>query len=491
MKARPAGRDLSANRSRAGPSIQALAGSECTLNKSPDTQPWQEKLDTAVSANDVPGAVLGVLNAGQYSTWASGLLGVDTRVTTSTDSLFKIGSITKVWTAALIMQLVDEGSVDLETPVVDVLPEFAVANRAATADVTIRHLLTHTSGIDGDIYIETGNGDDCIERYVAELRTVGQLHAVGSTLSYCNAGFNVAGRIVEKVTGLTWNDALQQRLVGPLGLRGTVTLAEEAILHRTAVGHFQGADGRPRQTTRWMVPRSSGPSAAIAAPMHDLLTFAGMFIDNGRARNGNRILSPEAILAMTDTRTPVPAIGMGVDSWGLGWFRSLWNGELVLGHDGASSGQRAYLRIFPGRGVAVALMANGEGGGALAKGIFNDIITETTGLRPPDRLSIAAAPPPVRFEDYTGKYRRQSELTEVHLEDGQLRMRIQWTGPLLDGEDAETDLTESYDLRWAADDVFLACPSGADSGEPVTFYTLPDGTRYLHFRMRANPRSAA
>lgn len=452
--------------------------------------PWQKKLDAAVVSSGVPGAVLGILSDGNASVCASGQLGVDTGVTATVDSLFKIGSITKVWTAAIIMQLVDEGSLGLETPVIDVLPEFAVEDLFATSAVTIRHLLTHTSGIDGDIYVDDGGGDDCIDRYVRELRTVGQLHPVGATLSYCNAGFNVAGRVIEKVTGLTWNDALQQRLVRPLGLKGTVTLAEEAILHRTAIGHFLGPDGRPRQTPRWMVPRSSGPSASIAAPMEDLLAFAEMFIDDGRARSGQRILSSPAIAAMRDAPTHVPARGTGVDSWGLGWFRSFWGEELVLGHDGGSSGQRAYLRVFPDRGVAVALMANGESGAALHKGIFSEVITQITGLHPPERLSAAATPPPVDPREYTGKYRRQSELTEVFVEHDHLRMRVQWTGPLLDGEDANTDLIDVFDLRWAEEDVFLACPTGADAGEPVTFYTLADGSRYLHFRMRANPRTS-
>ena len=83
----------------------------------------------------------------------------------TTDSVFQIGSISKVWTATVVMQLVDEGKLDLDTPVADVLPELPAHRRRRDQGVTMRHLLTHTSGIDGDVFTDTGRGDDCIEKY--------------------------------------------------------------------------------------------------------------------------------------------------------------------------------------------------------------------------------------------------------------------------------------------------------------------------------------
>ena len=88
----------------------------------------------------------------------------------TTDSVFQIGSITKVWTATVVMQLVDEGLLDLDAPVVEVLPELRLADPDVTKQVTMRHLLTHTSGIDGDVFTDTGRGDDCLEKYVDAAR---------------------------------------------------------------------------------------------------------------------------------------------------------------------------------------------------------------------------------------------------------------------------------------------------------------------------------
>ena len=97
--------------------------------------------------------------------------------------------------------------------------------------MTIRHLLTHTSGIDGDVFTDTGRGDDCLEKYVDVLAEAAQNHPLGATWSYCNSGFSLLGRVIEKLTGTTWDQAMRDRLFTPLGLARTVTLPEEALLH--------------------------------------------------------------------------------------------------------------------------------------------------------------------------------------------------------------------------------------------------------------------
>ncbi|MFC6804134.1 serine hydrolase domain-containing protein, partial [Deinococcus caeni] len=170
-----------------------------------------------------------------------------------------------------------------------------------------------------------------------------QVHAPGAALSYCNAGYNIAGRVVEILRGVTWEAAIRDHIVAPLDLHTTATLPEDAILHRVAIGHRADPDGEPIQTTTWSVPRSSGPSAAVATTANDLLTFAAQFLGG----SDGRMLSPQSVRAMTTDGIPVPLPGMGITSWGLGWFHSNWDGHPVIGHDGTSSGQRAYVRLFP------------------------------------------------------------------------------------------------------------------------------------------------
>ncbi|QTV79594.1 serine hydrolase domain-containing protein [Microbacterium sp. NIBRBAC000506063] len=104
---------------------------------------------------------------------AHGVLHVGTGAPVSTESLFQIGSITKVWTASLVMQLADSGALDLDAPVVEVVPSLELSSSARA--VTTRHLLSHTSGLEGDIFTDTGRGDDCVARYVEELRSASQM----------------------------------------------------------------------------------------------------------------------------------------------------------------------------------------------------------------------------------------------------------------------------------------------------------------------------
>src|SRR5262245_42703805 len=118
------------------------------------------RLAEARERHGTPGASIAVLTSEGVSSAASGLLNIATGVDATTDSLFQIGSITKVWTATLVLQLVDEGLLDLDAPIRTYLPDFRVADEETSRGVSARHLLTHTSGIDGDHFADTGRGDD-------------------------------------------------------------------------------------------------------------------------------------------------------------------------------------------------------------------------------------------------------------------------------------------------------------------------------------------
>src|SRR5208282_5610734 len=110
-----------------------------------------------------------------------------------------------------------------------------------------------------DIFTDTGRGADCVERYAGELAKAARIFPPGAAYSYCNSGFVLLGRIIEVLDGRDWDASLRERLIGPLGLAQTVTLPEEAILHRAATGHRQ----RPRQdepVSVWGLPRSVGPA---------------------------------------------------------------------------------------------------------------------------------------------------------------------------------------------------------------------------------------
>src|ERR1700728_1776785 len=225
---------------------------------------WAARLHELATEEDVPGAALGIWADGLESVAGHGVLNAATGVRATADSLFQIGSISKVWTTTMIIQLVDEGRLSLDTTVAEVLPGVRIGRENAGEQIAIRHLLTHTSGIDGDIFTDTGRGDECVERYVGELGGAAQVFPAGAAYSYCSSGFVLLGRIIEVLDGRTWDVSLRERLIGPLGLTQTVTLPEEAIQHRAATGHRE----RPHQdqpVSVWGLPRSVGPAGLITS----------------------------------------------------------------------------------------------------------------------------------------------------------------------------------------------------------------------------------
>ncbi len=215
-----------------------------------NTVMWTARLGELAAKARVPGATLGIWSDGREVLAACGVLNRATKVPVTGDSLFQVGSITKIWTTMIIMQLIDEGLLSLDTTVADALPGIRLGAADVGGQVTVRHLLTHTSGIDGDIFTDTGRGDDCIERYIGELAAAPSTFPVGAAYSYCNSGFILLGRIIEVLDGKSWDESLRERLTGPLTLTRTVTLPEEAILHRAAVGHY--ASGVPVRV--WGLP---------------------------------------------------------------------------------------------------------------------------------------------------------------------------------------------------------------------------------------------
>ena len=238
------------------------------------------RLREALSRHHVPGAVLGLASADETAVAAAGVANRRTGAAVGPHSLFPIGSVTKVYEAALLLSL----GLELDEPVRRRhLPDFRVADAEATETITLRHLLTHSSGLEGDYLADFGRGDDVVRRYVESCATLGQLHPPGLLTSYCNSGCVVGGRVVELATGLDWDSALRERLLEPAGLTDTVSLPEEAILRPVAVGHLPGESG-PVVTTEWSWGRSFGPAGGTpAASAPDMLAFARLHLDGGGA----------------------------------------------------------------------------------------------------------------------------------------------------------------------------------------------------------------
>lgn len=325
-----------------------------------------------VAERGVPGSVIAVLKDGEVIDAAAGVLSTSTKVEATTDSVFQIGSITKVWTTTLVMQLVDDGLLDLDAPIRQYLPEFRLADEASASAITTRQLLSHQGGFEGDVFTDTGRGDDAIEKYLAAIVDLPQLFAPGELFSYNNAAFSVLGRIVEVLREKTWAAALVEHLAVPLGLTHVAPSAYEAILFRAAVGHMgAGEDGVEVAAPVWALAKSNEPAGSMLAMRpRDLVAFAKMHLDGGLAADGSRVLSEASVRAMQEKQVTLPRLtGMG-DAWGLGWEILVDGDPIVIGHDGGTIGQSAFLRVIPEAGLAVAMLTNGGD----VMGLFDDVV---------------------------------------------------------------------------------------------------------------------
>jgi CubicO group peptidase (beta-lactamase class C family) len=462
-----------------------------------DVAHWQRRLDELALRHGVPGAQLGILRVGgeafgnadgdELVTLTHGHLHVPAKFPVLPEAVFQIGSISKVWTATLIMQLVDEGLTTLDTPIIEILSDFRLADMQTARTVTLRHLLAHTSGIDGDVFTDTGRGDDTLEKYVALLHEQTQNHPIGATWSYCNAGFSLAGRIVEVLTGKTWDVAMRERLYGPLGLTATGTLPEEALLHPAAVGHVEGPEGELRVAPVWSLPRALGPAGLITQPVSDLLAFARMHLVGGVAADGTRIVSEAAVKEMASRQAELPDPYTLGDSWGLGWIRFDWSGHRLLGHDGNTIGQAAFLRVLPERGFAVALLTNGGHSRDLHMDLYRELFQELVDVEMPAQIE------PTDFvgdiTPHIGLYERASVRIEVSApaeEGAPPTLRMTPLGLLAELEEDP----KTFELFPVAKDLWTTRAPGTETWMAVTFYSLPTGERYVHLGARATPRTA-
>jgi hypothetical protein len=275
---------------------------------------------------------------------------------------------------------------------------------------------------------------------------------------------------------------MRERLFTPLGLGHTMTLAEEAILHSAAVGHVDN-DGHQVPTQVWDLPRSVGPAGLIKSTVADVLAFARMHLSGGLASDGTRLLSAESAEAMTWHEADLPDKFILGDSWGLGWIRFGWHGHRLIGHDGNTLGQAAFLRLLPEQGIAVTLLTNGGNTRDLYEDLYREIFAEVAGVEMAHPFTPPEEPVEVDVTPYVGTYARSSVRMEVLAEGPTLRTTI--LGPLAE---MVPDPVEEYEMVPVGPALFAVKPPEAETWAPVTFYELPTGERYVHFGVRATPR---
>ncbi len=352
----------------------------------------------------VPGTQLALHMNGKTLSAAVGVTDTQSGDPVSSDTPFAFGSVSKAFTATLILELVSDGDLELDAPVCEYVPELRQAADEEMSAVTLRQLLSHTGGLVADYELDDSS-EQSMRRYAAGVATTRLLHHPGRCFSYANTGYNLLGRCVEAVTAMEWHSAVRDFLLRPLGI-GPVFLhrSDGGSARRPATCHAVRPDGHQARPVGLFLPPTWAPASALAGSAEDLVAFARLHM--GEHPAADTLLDDEH---RRDMRTPVPAadaFGMA-DGWGLGLAcysgpdrRPHAAAPTWYGHDGTVDGGSCHLRFQPETGLAVALTTNATTGSLL----WSDLVEELRlrGVPVADYRPDVPDAPPAEWPESTG-----------------------------------------------------------------------------------------
>jgi CubicO group peptidase (beta-lactamase class C family) len=300
---------------------------------------------------------------------------------------FIIGSVSKSMTALAVMQLVEAGQIELDAPVQHYLPWFRVADATASAQISVRHLLQHTSGLS----TKTGrsfqgsadNTNGALEAAVRQLSDVELTAPVGETYQYSTVNYSVLGLIIQTVNGQTYEAYIQQHVFGPLGMVHSFTSQTEADAQGLATGYHY-VFGLPVATE---LPYNRGllPAGYLISSAKDMTHYLVAQLNAGRYGEAE-LLSQAGTAAM---HSPATATGVADTAYGLGWFVGPVNGIPAVYHQGETFNFHANVILVPERQLGVVVLINGEnsldllfGNGRIGT-IASGIVSLLAGQQPP------------------------------------------------------------------------------------------------------------
>ena len=434
-----------------------------------------EQVERKRASLGVPGATFGVIADGETYTSGAGVTHHEHSLPVTDETLFQIGSITKTVTATALMRLAEQGKLDLRAPVRDYLPEFQVRDRDASLRVTAWHLLTHLAGWTGDVFKDTGANDDACEKYVAGMADYEQLAPLGTHFSYNNAAFCVAGRIIEVLTGATYEAAIDELILRPLGMAKSFFFPQQVMVHRFAVGHQMG-DGGIRVLSPWAIPRGMNAAGGISCHIKDLLRYGAFHLGDGAP-----LMSAESLGEMHKRQArSLPYVG-----WcGLAWMVSGSAGEERLWHTGGTNGQNALLTVVPHRRLALGMMTNGDKGPELYDCFNRAVLREFCGIALPEPQPIEL--PSTELAAYTGRFQGTMHSIALKVENGRLVADILYRGGL--PSDRVLDQNPPAAVAPCGPDQLLVL-DGVYKGTRADFIRDDAGAIcYLRFGSRLKPR---
>ena len=379
----------------------------------------QKKLDELVAEHGVPGVAVGVLADGEEHYAVAGVTSVAHPLPVDEETLFQFGSTGKTYTATAIMRLVAQGKVELDAPVRRYIPELKLKDESVAERVTVLQLLNHTAGWSGDVMTDTGRGDDALEKYVTQLAEVEQVTPLGEAVSYNNAALSVAGRLIEKVTGTTYEQAMKDLVLEPLGMTSTEFFPEIIMTKKFVAGHQKQPDGSHEVVGYWSLPRGGSPAGGMSSDIRDQLRWAKFHLGDGRAEDGTEVLPAELVKQMQEPTVDMRGSALG-DYVGISWLIREVDGTRLVGHGGTTNGHHSSFVMAPERGVAVAVLTNsGPDGPALYGELQKWALEHYAGVRDvtPEAVLLGDA----ELAQYIGTYETVAVVVEITSGEGVLQ----------------------------------------------------------------------
>ena len=337
------------------------------------------KVRAGMKKHKIPGVALGIVYRGKTHLICEGITSVNNPQAITPETLFQIGSTTKTMTGTVIMQLVEQGKLELDSPVRKYLPGLKLADNNVAKRITVRQLLNHTGGFSGDVFDDTGNGDDALEKYVALLSKTPQVSPLGQIWHYNNAALCIAGRVIEVVTGKTYEQSVREQLLEPLGMTQSFFYLNEVMTERFAVGHNNDEKNKVRVAKPWGLPRSIASAGGMNSSLNDQLKYIKFHLGNGQP-----LLSSETLREM---HTPTVPAWLGAD-FAVTWFvPELQNAnaetERIIQHGGSTNGQQSTFWFSPTHRFGCTILTNHAAGSSLGKQLNAWILEHMLGLNTP------------------------------------------------------------------------------------------------------------
>ncbi|MFD7628991.1 serine hydrolase domain-containing protein [Streptomyces sp. NPDC059851] len=380
----------------------------------------------------VPGASVGVLAGGRTAFVNHGVTSLAHPRPVDEHTVFHLASISKTFTATALLRLVEQGRVELDAPVRRYVPELVLADEEAAARITVLNLLNHTAGLDWNL-IDAEGEDGSLAAFVAKLDRLPLIAEPGARASYSQAGYNLAGRIVENVTGRTFEQAVAALVLEPLGLTDTVFDVDDVMVRAFATGHVHGEDGELKAARPWKAfragTRGDNPGGGIASTTTDLLAWARFHLGDG-----DGLLRADTLHGMREETAPLRGSTMG-DGFGICWFRRAVDGVRTIGHGGSGNGQYAELHLAPEHDFAVVTLANSEEGYLFNQAVVRAAFAHFLGLVEKD-------PEPVPYDEtrareVAGRYEIDAMNLDIATDGQRLTLAVEIKPAIRQASDAD------------------------------------------------------